>query len=250
MIADDEPLEREVVSMIIRQHNPMGTQLFEARNGEEAVQIASREQMDIVFMDIKMPILDGLMAAEQIRAVQPDCRIIFLTAYDETFLLGKQAVQESDVLLKPAHPDEIEKTLEKYIPKSHPPRKEHSIRPTSNADILKLMVYIEENLQQDLGLELLSELVHLHPRYVSRLFKNETGFTITEFITIRRLKKAKHLLVHECETIASISESCGFADSSYFTRVFKKHEGMTPTQFQHRAALAKRTRATFGNFVM
>lgn len=237
------------MAMIIRQHNLMVTQLFEAQNGAEAVRIARQERMDIVFMDIKMPIMGGLLAAEQIKAAHPDCRIIFLTAYDETYLAGHE-LSGSDYLLKPAHPDEIRRTLVKYIPQHKPVRPMMLPRHTDNDDMIKVMAYIEDNLQQELSLELLSEQVHLHPQYVSRLFKNEIGFTITQFITLRRLKKAKHLLASSRETIAAISERCGFADSNYFTRVFKKHEGMTPTQFQQQAASGRRKRTTFGNFVM
>lgn len=237
------------MAMIIRQYNLMVTQFFEAQNGAEAVQIAKQEQMDIVFMDIKMPILNGLMAAEQIKAIQPYCQIIFLTAYDETYL-GGQTTTGADYLLKPAHPDEIRKTLAKYIPQKKYADADPPPKHTYNDNMIKVMAFIEENLQKELNLELLSELVHLHPQYVSRLFKIETGFTITQFIANRRLKKAKHLLANTRETIAAVSESCGFTDSNYFTRVFKRHEGMTPTQFQQQAALGKRKQTSFGNYVL
>ncbi|HZG82019.1 MAG TPA: helix-turn-helix domain-containing protein [Brevibacillus sp.] len=249
LIADDEPLEREVMSMIIRQHNPQVTQLFEARNGEEAVHIARQEQMDLVFMDIKMPLLNGLAAARQIQAEQPDCRIIFLTAYDEAYL-GERLAAGTEYLLKPGHPDDIRQTLVQYIPQSQQIPKYGLPKHTDNSHMIQVMAFIEEHLQRDLDLELLSEQVHLHPQYVSRLFKRETGFSITQFITFRRLKKAKHLLAHTEMTVTEISEQCGFADANYFTRVFKKHEGMTPTQFQQQATLEIRTRKTLGHFIM
>lgn len=62
MIVDDEPLEREVLTMIIKRANLGISQLFEATNGVEAMNIAKQNRMDVILMDIKMPIMDGLVA--------------------------------------------------------------------------------------------------------------------------------------------------------------------------------------------
>lgn len=103
MIVDDEPLEREVLTMIIKRANLGISQLFEATNGVEAMNIAKQNRMDVILMDIKMPIMDGLVAAEMIKRDVPECQIIFLTGYDESYIAFKTSKSGTgDYLLKPA----------------------------------------------------------------------------------------------------------------------------------------------------
>jgi two-component system response regulator YesN len=94
-------------------------------------------------------------------------------------------------------------------------------------------------------------IVHLSEQYLSRLFKQETGCTITQYITVRRLEKAKQYLSYSHKTVTEISEKCGFSDPNYFARVFKKYEGTTPTQYQQQALMRRKKRInSFNNFVM
>ncbi|MFJ8247959.1 response regulator [Peribacillus asahii] len=253
MIVDDEPLEREVLTLMIKKHNFKVNQLFEAENGVDAVKLAKEEQMDLVIMDIKMPIMDGLMAAEIIKKEVSHCRIIFLTAYDEfDFAYRTIKLGADDFLLKPAHSEDIRRALTKFIPMLDTNLiPTHLEKSNEHYDIVKVKDYIEVNLHIELNLEKLSKLVHLNSQYLSRLFKQETGFTITQYITSRRLEKAKHYLVHTRKTVAEISEKCGFSDSNYFARVFRKYEGTTPTQYQQQAIVGRKKRLnSFNNFVM
>ncbi|MDN4073011.1 response regulator transcription factor [Fictibacillus terranigra] len=254
MIVDDEPLEREVLIMIIRKEQLGVTQLFEAQNGLDAVTIAKQKQTDIVLMDIKMPVMDGMEAAGIIKNEVPDCRVIFLTAYDEQELYGRNLTSRADdYLLKPAHPNEIKQTLVKYIPevKNSNPGTLETIEVSGNEDIDKVMKYIRNHLHLDLHLDTLAELVYLSGQYLSRLFKQKTGYTITQYITACRLERAKHFLIYSQKNVMEISEECGFYDSNYFARVFKKYEGISPTQFQQQSLLSKKKRMnTFSNFVM
>jgi two-component system, response regulator YesN len=252
MIVDDEPLEREVLTMIIQRENLGISQLFEAENGADAVDLAKQKRVDVVLMDIKMPVMDGLMAAEMIKKDVSDCRIIFLTAYDEfDFAYRTINVGVDDYLLKPAHPNEVRQALMKYIPVLSRPVPSSLEASCKHGDIITIIEYIENHLHLDLNLDILSGLVHLSGQYLSRLFKQETGCTITQYITVRRLEKAKQHLRYSQENVMEISEKCGFSDSNYFARVFKKYEGVTPTQYQQRSLMARKKRMnSFNNFVM
>jgi two-component system response regulator YesN len=255
MIVDDEPLEREVLTMIIKKENLRISQLFEAKNGMDAVNLAKQKQMDLILMDIKMPIMDGLTAAAIIKKDLPDCRVIFLTAHDEFDIAYRTVKLGADgYLLKPAHPNEVRQALIKYIPVQQRPvwRSIETSTTCEHSDIITIMEYIKNNLHLDLNLDALAKLVYLNSQYLSRLFKQETSYTITQYITACRLKKAKHYLsYYSQETVVEISEKCGFADSNYFARVFKKYEGITPTQYQQQSLTARKKRInSFNNFVM
>lgn len=96
------------------------------------------------------------------------------------------------------------------------------------------ILYIESNLDSDLGLSQLAKLNNVNSSYLSTLFKGETGMTITEFITRKRVDLAKHLLENQNIQIQSVAQKCGIFDLQYFSKVFKKHTGMTPRQFREK----------------
>lgn len=116
LICDDELLERQVVSLIIKDSNLPLKVVGEAKNGFEAVEQSRKLKPDIVFMDIKMPGKDGLTAAAEIKKFHPDSKTVFVTAYDE-FEYAKKALKvgAAEFLLKPVRPDEITVLLKRII---------------------------------------------------------------------------------------------------------------------------------------
>ncbi len=252
MIVDDEPLEREVLAMIIKKHDFGPIRFYEAINGAEAVSLARRECIDITIMDIKMPVMDGITAAEQIKQEVPDCRIVFLTAYDEfEYALRSIKLRADDYLLKPAHPEEIRQALARLIPNQVEQEAAFPAHVEGHQEIGKVIECIEQNLNQELSLEYLASLVHLNAQYLCRLFKQVTGHTIKQYITTRRLEKAKYMFQSTSKTIAEISLDCGFSDANYFARVFKKKEGMTPSHYQQQMLMTeKKKHVTFGKYLM
>lgn len=116
LICEDEAIEREAIALIInRARLPMEI-VGEAENGLEAVRMAARTKPDIVLMDIKMPGLDGLAAAAQIREKDGKCKIVIITAYDE-FDYAQEALRLGavDYLLKPVRPEELVTVMQKLI---------------------------------------------------------------------------------------------------------------------------------------
>jgi two-component system response regulator YesN len=93
--------------------------------------------------------------------------------------------------------------------------------------------YIALNIDQDLSRETVSEQVYLHPDHLTRLFKKETGHTITDYVLLERIKLAKELLTQSNIPISSISSSVGYSNFSHFTKVFKKYTDMGPTEYRN-----------------
>ena len=85
----------------------------------------------------------------------------------------------------------------------------------------------EEDSLQDLA-----DRVYLSRSYLSSLFKKETGDSITNYINRVRVEKSKALLVGSTVSLAEVAHLCGFEDQSYFTRVFKAKEGVSPKKFR------------------
>ncbi len=93
--------------------------------------------------------------------------------------------------------------------------------------------YIRENYSQSgLSLKQVAAYVYATPAYVSSLFKKETNVSVTEYITICRMKQASILLTQdEGLSFTAVSEQVGYVDPYYFSRCFKKYYGITPSKF-------------------
>ncbi len=92
--------------------------------------------------------------------------------------------------------------------------------------------FMEENYQTPLQLPDVARKVTLSPFHYARLFKRSTGIPVMEYLLRFRLNKAKYLLHSSDLSIREVAEQSGFADQSYFGKVFKKYERMTPSEFR------------------
>ncbi|OPJ59272.1 helix-turn-helix domain-containing protein [Clostridium oryzae] len=103
---------------------------------------------------------------------------------------------------------------------------------SSKVDILQITEYIKENFHQDLYLEKLAEEFNTSDKYLSRLFKETVGMGFHEYLTSIRISKSKNLLLKTNLSITKIGEKVGFTTHSTFFRLFKKYEGISPTQYR------------------
>ncbi|CAM3606570.1 helix-turn-helix domain-containing protein [Marinicrinis lubricantis] len=94
--------------------------------------------------------------------------------------------------------------------------------------------YIFKHLYDSISLNDLADHTKLNPSYLSKLFKKETGITMTEYIQKVRIDEAKNLLSLTQTPISEISSWMHFTDQSYFTKIFKKHVGVTPKRFREK----------------
>ncbi|MBP3900014.1 MAG: helix-turn-helix domain-containing protein [Blautia sp.] len=105
----------------------------------------------------------------------------------------------------------------------------------SETVITKAKAYIQENYQKDISLDDVSRHVDISPYYFSKLFKQEDGRTFIEYLTGIRIQEARRLLRNPGYSIKEIGIMCGYSDPNYFSRIFKKYEGVTPSEFRERA---------------
>lgn len=103
---------------------------------------------------------------------------------------------------------------------------------TSNTTIIKIIRYLETHYQKDIPLNTLADYVALNPSYLSRIFKKETGKSITEYLFLIRIEHAKKLLTQTNNKLSFIAETTGFNDTAYFSNMFKKATGYTPSEYR------------------
>lgn len=100
--------------------------------------------------------------------------------------------------------------------------------------IKKALEYIQNNFNRDISLNEISEELNISSYYFSKLFKDETGEGFVEYMTKRRVDRAKEMLKDPQKSIKEIGSECGYSDPNYFSRIFKKATGMTPTEYKER----------------
>ncbi|MZQ83030.1 AraC family transcriptional regulator [Paenibacillus sp. 5J-6] len=103
-------------------------------------------------------------------------------------------------------------------------------RPDSHAE--KIMNWVEEHFTEPFDLIELAKELHLSKNHVSRLFRTETGGSITEYVIARRIRQACWLLKTESKSIEQIGSLVGIPNFPYFCRIFKKITGFTPIQYR------------------
>lgn len=93
--------------------------------------------------------------------------------------------------------------------------------------------YTQKNIGEDLSLTKFASLLNFHPFYLSKLFKQITGKTLSEYVSEVKNTKAKELLGGTHNKVSDISAALGFMTSSYFTSFFRKHTGLSPVEYRN-----------------
>lgn len=97
--------------------------------------------------------------------------------------------------------------------------------------IYRAVEYIRGNLHLDLTVDLCARQMHISGGHFASLFKKVTGVTFNQFVTTERIEKAKRLMIENYQ-IQEIAQSLGYGHRRYFSEVFKKHTGQTPSEFK------------------
>lgn len=98
--------------------------------------------------------------------------------------------------------------------------------------VQKVITCIDTDITADLSLKTQAKLLNVNPSYLSTLFKKETGITLTDYVNKKRVEKAKQLLKSGNAQIQTVAQNCGMLDVNYFTKIFKKHTGVTPKEYR------------------
>lgn len=131
----------------------------------------------------------------------------------------------ADVTEAAASLEEFLHEVEKLLPPTH----------AVDANMQKLLAYIEEHYSEPLRLSSLSEHFHFNPSYLSGYFSSHHPEGFSEYLNKTRINKACELLASSELSISEISAKVGYADHSYFTKVFKKHIGISPSQYRRQS---------------
>lgn len=246
LIADDEATFRNFFSAVIERENLPVAALLEAGNGLEALTLALERDPDLVFLDIRMPGLDGLETAARLAERNFSGKVVIVSAHGE-FDYARKALRSgvADYLLKPVKPADLAACIWKRVRECEqaaarrpgPIGNAPAIMAEGGAARMPAVVaavteYIAANLTGELRLEDIARAVHVSPWHLSRTFKRLTGGSIADCVREARLREAAKLLAESGRSVTEIAGMTGFDNAGYFATCFKRATGVSPSEFR------------------
>ncbi len=212
----------------------------EAVNGKAGLELIEELHPDLAIVDIEMPEMNGIEMIKLLRGKKSTTEFIVLTAHQKfTYVHSALKLEVMDYLLKPFRQDELAEAIEKFKIKLGrasgtlgtdvvPIKEELKL---TNSYIKKAIAYVREHYAQEVSNLSVSEYLDLNPAYFCRLFKRETGYTFVQYITNYRINVAAGLLKNFDMRVSEVSAQVGIPDSNYFSVVFKKIMGVSPSEY-------------------
>ena len=243
LVVDDERLVRKGMVSGVDWHSLGCMVVGEAANGREGLECFYKYSPDLIITDIRMPKMDGIQMISQLREDNVNTDVIFLTAYNE-FSYAQKAIKllAADYILKPFEDGELEESIlaikDKIIDKkkinNDMDKIEIQIKSGDKSGyVIEAMDYIENNYYDfDLSVDSVAEKLDISCSHLSRIFKKETNCTVLSYITQYRIQKAKLLLSDHRNKVYEVSNLVGYRDNTYFSSIFKKTTGISPSEYQ------------------
>ena len=252
LVAEDELIERKVLCKTLQKYLGDLIVLYEARNGREALELFAQEAPQVVILDIEMPGYTGLEVARKIRETDKNCGILFLTGYDK-FAYAKQAiaVRALDYLLKPYKEQELVFAVEEAIRQvsvqlpARPlqaPVPEEPVRPEEDGDMRTAIIraeigsFIDAHYREDISMQDAAAALRYSDAYFCKLFKQCFKVNFSAYLNEYRVNRARQLMLDPRLNMKDIGAAVGYSDANYFTRVFKRLTGQTPSEYRMAAA--------------
>jgi signal transduction histidine kinase/ligand-binding sensor domain-containing protein/DNA-binding response OmpR family regulator len=244
LLAEDNPEVRE----FIREQLEEDYWVIEASNGKEALELSEKEIPDLIISDLMMPEMDGLTFCKKIRQNEK-------TSHIPVIMLTAKASQESKLeslesgidafITKPFKVNELKIRVRKLIEQRKKLREQFSTSAFLESDtpsvadvdrefLAKTVQLIEDSFSdENFKVSGLASTLNMSTSQFNRKLHGLVGQSPVQFIISVRLQRASKLLKVSNKTIAEIAYEVGYSDQAYFSRVFKKEYGVSPSEYKN-----------------
>lgn len=235
LIADDEDTIRNGISKYIQLHTDRFDKIFLASNGAETLDIIFRNKPDILILDMQMPIKDGIEVMQEANRAGVLPYTLVLSGYDE-FRYCQQALRlgARDYLLKPVRSSDIlhmlNEAADTLFGKETVFQTELSKEKNKLAELAK--EYVQEHYFEKIALTDVADKIGVTPGYLSTLFQKQYEKGFIDFLNEVRIERACTYLHQNYLKTYEIAYKVGFNDEKYFSKVFKKIKGCSPSEYK------------------
>jgi two-component system response regulator YesN len=249
IVVEDEELVRKGIVLTVDWAAIGCMVVGEAPNGQEGLALVRRYSPDLVVTDIRMPVMDGVEMIRRLREEgQSRLEFIILSAHSD-FSYARNAIKlgVADYLLKPFKDGELEAAVAAVRQRTEetdaaqgtgePPLLRFEPEKGDRSKYVELAIaYIREHYS-DLGLSINDTAGHLgiSEGYLSRIFKKETDYTFVSYLTNFRIRAAMELLKNVKVKVYEVAAQVGYLDATYFSTLFKRLTGVSPSEYQNRS---------------
>lgn len=247
LIVDDEPRTREGVRKTLESWSAGKYRIEVAASGVEALTWLEVNEAHLLVTDIRMPEISGLELVERLNQVSHPPVVIIISGHSD-FEYARSALQYGavDYLLKPLDKTKLVQAVEKALKReqwnNRVGRMEKLVDPklldtvqeekVYSEQVREALRFLEEHLEESVSMRDTAEHLHMNASYFSVHFKEQTGLTFSDYVTRRRVQRAKELLTSTRLTIAEIAERVGYQTAKYFVKVFREMTGVSPGQYR------------------
>lgn len=243
LIADDEDVICKGVAKYLRLHTDRFSKIYEAENGEEALDVIYQQHPDMMILDVQMPIKSGLDVMREAAKAGIKPITVILSGYDE-FSYAQKAIKfgAKEYLLKPVRAADILTLLnnlaDEYIGKEETAKEQQAAteaeKEKENPLVSEAKEYMKENYAQNLTLSDVAEYLQISTGYLSTLMNQNLKCGFTDYLNQIRVDRACCYLEQNFLKNYEIAYKVGFNDEKYFSKVFKKIKGMSPKEYRMR----------------
>ena len=235
LVADDEEVIRRGVAKYIRLHTDRFDKIYEAENGQEAIDLLLKYQPDILLLDVQMPLKNGLDVMKEAQRAGLHPIVVILSGYDE-FKYAQQALRfgAKEYLLNPARAADILKCLNRLVDDGTG-LEEPCVQEEENGTnqlVKRAKEYIAEHYMENITLSGTAEILGITGGYLSTLFQKSLQCGFIDYLNRVRIERACCYLEQNYFKTYEIAYKVGFRDEKYFSKVFKKVMGMSPKEYR------------------
>lgn len=235
LIADDEDTIRNGIAKYIQLHTDRFDKIYLAANGQEALEIIFRMKPDIMLLDVQMPLKDGIEVMQEAKRAGILPYTVILSAYDE-FRYCQQALRlgAREYLLKPVRSSDILQMVNHAADELFGTAENGSTGTTEekNSIVELAKEYVEEHYYENIMLADVAQKVGISPGYLSTLFQKQLSKGFVDYLNEIRIEHACTYLRQNSLKTYEIAYKVGFKDEKYFSKVFKKITGQSPSEYR------------------
>ncbi len=271
-IVDDEPWIVKGIAASCDWASFNAEVVIQLSDPETAIIRIAEEKPDLVFVDINMGAVSGLEVMRRVKDGGGTCFFVVISGYDDfNYAQEAMALGAAYYLLKPLKKEELKHVMEKISLKfqqkrfkekreeevdrwlhsvnlsqynssrefvenkaSGSPQKQKTsvVQPSGQDRFDEIYHEMERRFTDNMTLNDLAEKFHYHSTYISDLFRKHTGHTFLEHLHLLRMHRAGYLLIETTLPVTEVGFQSGYTDPSHFSRVFRRHFGMSPTAYR------------------
>lgn len=229
LIVDDDRVFCEELGEILEDY-----EVKTALDPKDAMTILNQPNgIDLVLLDVRLPGMKGTQLLKIIKERYPDLPVIMMTAYgSKDVVITSMRNKTDDFIEKPIDIGQLNDMIDRLL------ITKRGLQSFSK-DIDYIKYYIKKNINKKVEIDDIAAIMGYSPKYMSRVFKQETGMRFNDYRLQLKIEKAKEYLEITDYRIKHIAYDLGYENSESFVRIFKKRTGLTPSEYRKQSIVSR-----------